>query len=395
MKWESINKKEDNSINLPDSWLFTHYFEALNTLFRIENSLRVFLFAVLKTTFEEKWLNINVTSDDDKEATISKIAKQRMAQAKTFGYLGYKIPCPLMYMTSGELIRIITSDSYWKYFNIYFLGSKEIIKTKLEEIGSVRNALAHFRPIKQDDVELIKQNARHVLSNIETCLVDMMSCANTVPTNTPDDWYKELRALGTDHCMLSFNQSNDEKWIMITFLYNCPVVYGRESPSLRIYRVLSIKTSSILQLFPILQGSLVFLVEEQIEPFMKENVPQYGKEFKMLFSRELLNRKYKEVKKEIENLLFKISEEINLLEDDNLAKGELVYGIKTWAQWKKHANEDTGWWSFNYENLRCEVREDDPPEYWGTIHYIGKDYVTSTEDYPWMPVSISKSEIPF
>jgi len=187
MKWESINKKEDNTVDLPDTWLFTHYFEALNTLFRVENSLRVFLFAVLKTTFEEKWLDINVTSDDAKEATISKIAKQRKAQAKTFGYLGYKTPCPLMYMTSGELIRIITSDSYWKHFNMYFLGSKEIIKNKLEEIGSVRNALAHFRPIKQDDVDLIKQNARHVLSNIEVCLVDMMSCANTVPTNTSEE----------------------------------------------------------------------------------------------------------------------------------------------------------------------------------------------------------------
>ena len=395
MKWEAINKKEDNTVDLPDTWLFTHYFEALNTLFRVENALRVFLFAVLKTTFEEKWLDINVTSDDAEQSTISKIAKQRMAQAKTFGYLGYKIPCPLMYMTSGELIRIITSDSYWKHFNKYFLGSKEIIKTKLEEIGSVRNALAHFRPIKQDDVDLIKQNARHVLSNIEACLVDMMSCANTVPTNTSDDWYKELKTLGTDHCTLSFNQSNDEKWIMITFLYNCPVIGGRGSRHYRTNRVLSIKTSSILQLFPILQGSLVFLAEELRRPIMKENGPQCGKQFKMLFSRELLNRKYKDVKTEIENVLFKISEETNLLEDDNLARGELVQGVTIRSQWKKYEDKDTGWWSFDYESLRCEVNEDDPPEYWGRIGYIEKDYVTSTEAYPWMPVSVSKSDIPF
>lgn len=395
MKWESIKKNEDNTFDLPSTWLFTHYFEALNTLFRVENALRVFLFAVLKTTFEEKWLDINVTSDDAKEATIYKIAKQRMTQAKTFGYLGYKIPCPLMYMTSGELIRIITSDSYWKHFNMYFLGSKEIIKTKLEEIGSVRNALAHFRPIKQDDVDLIKQNARHVLSKIEECLVDMMSCANTVPTNTSDDWYKELRTLGTDHCTLSFNQSNDEKWIMITILYYCPVIGERGSRHYRTDRVLSIKTSSILQIFPILQGSLVFLAEELRRPIMKENGPQYCKQLKMLFSRELLNRKYKEVKIEVENILFKISEEINLLKDDNLARGELVRGITVRSQWNKHEDKDTGYWSFDYESLRCEVNEDDPPEYWGTIGYIEKDYVTSTEDYPWMPVSVSKSNIPF
>ena len=56
---------------------------------------------------------------------------------------------------------------------------------------------------------------------------------------------------------------------------------------------------------------------------------------------------------------------------------------------------DAGCWSFDYESLRCEVNEDDPPEYWGRIGYIEKDYVTSTEDYPWMPVSVSKSNIPF
>jgi hypothetical protein len=257
MKWKPIDEKKDGAVNLPDTWLFTHYFEALNILFRVENALRIFLFAVLKTTFKEEWLNINVTSDDDKQATIKNIAKQRMAQSKNFGYLGYNTPCPLMYMTSGELIRIITSDSYWKYFKKYFLGSKEIIKNKLEEIGSVRNALAHFRPIKQDDVALIKENARHVLSNIEVCLIDMMSCEDTVPTNTSDDWYKELKILGKDHCKLSFNQSNDEKWIMINFKYDCPIIFNRGSRHYRTNRVLSIKTSSILKYFPTLQSQLV------------------------------------------------------------------------------------------------------------------------------------------
>jgi len=395
MEWKSINKKEGNAVDLPYNWLFTHYYDALNTLFRVENALRVFLFAVLKTTFEENWLDINVTSDDAKDATISKIAKQRMAQAKTFGYLGYKIPCPLMYMTSGELIRIITSDSYWKHFNIYFLGSKEIIKTKLEEIGSVRNALAHFRPIKQDDVDLIKQNARHVLSNIEVCLVDMMSCANTVPTNTSNDWYKELKTLGTDICILSFNQSNDEKWIMITVLYNCPVIGSSGSSHYRSDRVLTINTSSILKLFPILAGLVIFLAETLKHPTMEEAGPQCGKKFKMVFSQELLSRKHKEVKLEIEKVLLKISEETSLLEDDNLAKGELVQGVTISSQWKKHENKDTGYWSFDYRSLRCEVSEDDPPEYWGKIGFIDKDYVTSTEDYPWMPVSVSESEIPF
>jgi hypothetical protein len=54
-----------------------------------------------------------------------------------------------------------------------------------------------------------------------------------------------------------------------------------------------------------------------------------------------------------------------------------------------------GWWSFDHESLLCEVSEDDPFEYWGRLGYIEKDYVTSTEDYPWMSVNVSKSDIPF
>jgi hypothetical protein len=131
-------------------------------LFRIENALRVFVYVVLKNEFKENWLGMNVASDDSEESTIAKIAKQRMNQAKVYGYLGFPIPCPLMCMTSGELIRFMTSDSCWKHFKNYFLGSKAIIKAKLDEIGTVRNALPHFPPLKPDDVELIKQNARHV-----------------------------------------------------------------------------------------------------------------------------------------------------------------------------------------------------------------------------------------
>ena len=75
----------------------------------------------------------------------------------------------------------------------------------------------------------------------------------------------------------------------------------------------------------------------------------------MLFSRELLNHKYKEVKTEIENILLKISEETNLLEDDNLARGELVQGVTIRSQWRKYEGKDSGWWSFDHESLLCPL----------------------------------------
>jgi hypothetical protein len=66
------------------------------------------------------------------------------------------------------------------------------MKNKLDEIGTVRNALAHFRPIKYDDIELIKQNIKHAFLCIEQCLAEMTQMHQSIPTNTEEDWYKNL-----------------------------------------------------------------------------------------------------------------------------------------------------------------------------------------------------------
>jgi len=126
MKWIKAVQQKENIYDLPGNWLYLHYFEALNILFRIENSLRIFVYVILKDSLQDKWQDINITSDDENSSTINAIAKKRIAQDNNFAYLGYSTNNPLMYLTSGELIRLITSDSYWKYFNSYFLGSREI-----------------------------------------------------------------------------------------------------------------------------------------------------------------------------------------------------------------------------------------------------------------------------
>jgi hypothetical protein len=396
MKWEPISYAVDGTKQFPDAWLYPHYYESLNVLFRIENALRVFVFVVLKTTFEDKWLDINVTSDDAESATIGKIAKQRMAQSRKFGYLGYEIPCSLMYLTSGELIGIITAEPYWKYFSKYFPGSKEIIKNKLEEIGSVRNALAHFRPIKQDDLDLIKQNAQHVLLNVEKCLTDMLRCYNVVPTNTKDEWYKELKNLGTDYCTLVFNQSNDEKWATISIDYNCPV-FEKRTTWRGNYLILTINTSSILLCFPNLKKSLIFLTERLDHPHGNAETPVCSKRLTMLFNREILTKSYKDIKTELEQVLHKISEETQLLSEDNLARGELIRGINIIGTSQTSKSGKSEWWTYNYDKLLCGIKESDPPEYWSNFNdtYIGDNYITATGYYPWMPVSIASPELPF
>ena len=211
MKWKQASVIE-GGFAIPKRWVYLMYYEAFNLLFRIENALRVFVYIVLKNELRDKWADAQVLSDDE-QGTIVSLAKKRMGQAQTFGYLGHTITSPIMHLNSGELTRLIVSDAYWKLFKPYFLGSRDIIKSKLDEIGSIRNSIAHFRPIRADDVDVIKQNSKHVLLGIEQFLNQALTQADVVPTNTADDWYTSLRTVSTDQCRFSFQQSTDDTYL--------------------------------------------------------------------------------------------------------------------------------------------------------------------------------------
>jgi hypothetical protein len=91
----------------------------------MENSLRVFVYVVLKGRFRDKWTDTPLQTTDDEQSTIAATAAKRVAQAKGFGYLGYEISSPLMYLNSGELTRIIMADAHWEFFKPFFRGRKE------------------------------------------------------------------------------------------------------------------------------------------------------------------------------------------------------------------------------------------------------------------------------
>jgi hypothetical protein len=347
----------------------------------------------LKNEFKDKWLNINIESDDSVQNTIIKIAKQRMYQTNRFAYLGYRVPCPLLYMTSGELIRLIVSDAYWKFFREYFPGSKEIISNKLDEIGAIRNALAHFRPIKQDDINLIKQNASQVLSIVETCLIDLIRCANTVSTNTEEDWFINLKTLGTEYCRFSFNQSEDEKWVKVSFIYTGSVLgsYHSSYGGGRRYRALNLITPKILLIFPQLQALLTYLSEDIIYPNTTGNVTAFLKPIHMVFSRKVISQEFDNIKKQIETLLLQISEETSMLLNDNLARGILIQSVDTLAKYRNY-QDGTGFWDFKTSNFINLIKENDPSEYWGLLGYGIDNYISSTHEFPWMPINISEPD---
>ena len=395
MEWKQPVHAEDGSVNIPNRWVFLRYYEALNLLFRIENALRVFVYIVLKNKFKDKWADAQVKGDDE-ESTVIALAKKRMGQAQTFGYLGHAIACPVMHLNSGELTRLIVSDAYWKLFKPYFLGSKEIIKNKLNESGSIRNSLAHFRPIRADDVDVIKQNSRHVLLGIEQFLNQVLMQDDAIPTNTPDEWYKNLKTLGTDQCTFRLQQSTDEKWIRISLDYTCSIIKKdtkfREHVS---YTVLTIKSSAVLTQHSEIAQDICYLSEQPTYPQMLEdNNANFGKTLSLVLSRSMLQSQHENLKKSLENLLHTIANETELIQQDNLARGQLIHSAIVNASFRKE--NDHGKWFWYFQGLFTPVVESDPPEYWGNLNfYQWEDFVAATDKYPWMPEAISTEDIPF
>ena len=88
MRWRDPEHFEGGTVKVPTNWLFLHYYEVLSILFRIENSLRVFVYVVLKNNKKSDWLNLCISTEDSNQTTVSAVAKRRIAQDKTFGYLG-------------------------------------------------------------------------------------------------------------------------------------------------------------------------------------------------------------------------------------------------------------------------------------------------------------------
>lgn len=398
MEWKNAKHIKGNLFEIPERWLNLHFYEALNTLFRVENALRVFVYIILKKKYLSQWLKQSIPNEEGSQGTIESIAKKRMTQAKSFGYLGCDISCPIMHLTSGELIQLITSAAHWPLFKDHFLGAKDIIRNKLDEIGSVRNALAHFRPVRKDDVEVIKQNAKHVLAAVETCLSSVLNISDAVPTNTAEPWYQELSIMGNDSCNLSFTQSNDESWIGLNLEYSCLLVDSAEYFQYSItYKVLTLKSSAILIGHSSLASKVSHLSE--IVPYTEKLdgvVPKFRKILKFVFARSTLASDYAEIKSGFETILRQISEQTELIRQDHSARGKLVVAVNVIASASVPEGGTIPLWNLQTAPLWDLVQPHHPPEYWGALgYYASHDFVGGTPQYPWMPEQVARWESPF
>lgn len=391
MNWKKIKTKDDGSYILPSNWLFVYYYEALNILFRFENSLRVFVYLILKNEFQDRWTGINFTVDGV-DQSIQGIAKKRIHQAKTFGYLGYEMLCPIMHLTSGELIEIITSENYWKHFANYFMGSKEIMKNKLLEISSIRNSIAHFRPIKEDDVAVIKQNVNQTLMGIEKCLNGLVEVFNYVPTNCEESWYKELSTIGSENINFSFRQNKTEEWIKLYFTFY-PVIVKKDvwGENNFHYYLTNLISPKIIEEYSNIGKFTTFLDESVPRSRMKDKGdPKFVKYLAFIFRRKCLSENYTSIGEDFKTLINDLAKEIELLRNDHLAKGKILETVSASAFLDSDAK-----WNISKEQLVCNQEASHPVEYWKMESLFPSNFVTEIERFPWMLTDISKSDFPF
>jgi hypothetical protein len=168
-----------------------------------------------------------------------------------------------------------------------------------------------------------------------------------------------------------------------------------KSDEYRVYYVTRLITPAVISRFPNLARHVTFVAEEV--PYVtagKDKDPNLRKEISFVFSRITLTENYAEIVEQIKGMLLTIETESELVQKDNLARGQLVDSVRVSITLQKV--QDQAWWSANTDNLKCGFGENDPPEFWGDIGLYERDFIASSARYPWMPSEICKQEeIPF
>ncbi|WP_345843370.1 hypothetical protein [Shewanella algae] len=394
MDWKSAKKNDQGLLEVPKSWLHSHYYEALNILFRFENSLRVFVYVVLKSQLNEKWSEASFSMGQANAQSIKGVASKRIKQADSFGYLGYDITAPLMHLTSGELVEIITCDAYWPIFKGFFRGNKELIKNKLLEIGTIRNSLAHFRPIKSDDIELIKQNSRHTLIGVERCLSNLFSQRIRVPTNTDEEWYKSISTIGTEYISTILYHSEDEQWINIQLKFTSPILSKQElTNTFYSYNLAKLITPNILKESDIISKYITYISEYISYPSIDDKWDiHFSKDVNFVFDKKVLIENASDISDAIRGIVSLTTEECELLQNDHLARGKILKSENVSAYWSQ-PEDSKGSWTYHHDRLTVPYEPLHPDEYWGQKLYNSSDVVASSRRYPWMPDDISDQEL--
>ena len=375
------------------STLFPHYFDAQNMLFRIENSLRFLVFVVLKDALGQTWRGAQIPAPDGAGGTtIDAKASQRIRQSQALGHVGLQVSCPMLHLTTGELAGLILSDAYWKHFAPYFVAKREVVKLKFDEITQVRNALAHCRPLREEDVDLVAVNSRHLFPKVTAALSELFSTKSPVPTNTPAAWYKSLGNVVIQPLTAELSTCMTSAWIELRLRFVFPVSYEPLSKTFQRWTAYAVCIPAILDLMRSASGACVILSERRAYLSGSPVPPsELVKTAVLVFGARRLAELHAEIRNEVVTLASEVQRQVLALQTDPLSAQPLVRLLRGYCQLN-----DQGLWYFEGNNPVDAVQDASPPEFLGVEGtFPASEFTEAASTFPWFPTHICKDEIPF
>ncbi|MCX7923120.1 MAG: Swt1 family HEPN domain-containing protein [Clostridia bacterium] len=133
--------------------------EVYTYLYTVENALRLFIEKVGKEKYGDNYFDRFV----DIQASRNRV-KQRKEKAEKNKWLSLRGENSLFYIDFDDLGAIIKKN--WKLFETYF-PSQPWIVTKIEEMSSCRNLIAHNSYISKSEKDLIKSYFNSILAQLD------------------------------------------------------------------------------------------------------------------------------------------------------------------------------------------------------------------------------------
>lgn len=428
-------KPGDPAYTRPQPW--KAYTDALHILFRIEATLRVFVYAVLKAEFRDKWmtepkvpdfvptgasdqdaaeltgarLDNDEVSDSERPASdgstskaktarsIDRTAKRSLGIRSGYEFVDPRPQCPLQELTLRELLGLIETQR--KSFGPFFAGFDRA-RLRLREIAELRNRFAHFRPMRPEDIVRLMRNAQDALGTAEDYVGALLTFGTKlVPPDIDDAWYHHLRGTLDRSLNPRFflhgmrvpgRRENIEcQWVTLqiehrTVALETATVY----PGRKKYLVPSLHTPRILHTHPALSAFAVCLREGHLSDDQHwyatwdeaHKCYVFGKRVCLTFPLSALRSE--EAYEPLAIALSGLS--IHLLsEEQSLRRNR---HNKTALLEPTHIDDDdlTGEGEV-FAPWSCALvapQADDPVEYWGDIWGPRQHFITDADEIPWV-----------
>ncbi|NOH77900.1 hypothetical protein F0247_23060 [Vibrio crassostreae] len=408
MDWkqpELLNKEaisENGFINpeysIPCEWIHIHYYETANILFRFENAFRVLVYTVLKKQYGNEWSNIKVNQDK----TVNQVYKERLALNNKHGYLGQPVSSPMLFLNSGELTYILDSEKSWAFFRQYFKADRSVIVNKLHEINSIRNSFAHFRPINEDDLTLLKLNISHVFFNAVDFFENLYNQHSDVPSNLKEAWYQKLANFESPNTNLFFTRSKNESWISAVFTFKLPIVGGNTPTSSNFAHIKTtqIRLDRLLKKFNSLVAHTIFISDNLSSlppPNQSADLPlsvesgDFIHSIKFVFSRSTINKEHEAIVDAFKSLAETVENDIEVIDCDNCAEGEVLVPYSFYLH-RIHDKWDYSSFKKSYNN---NIDDSGIVEYWGNTYGTFMNPVSDLSKIPWIKGQISSANYSF